>query len=55
VDLNGNRREHIEIERKVICKIYGPVVENNIWNIRHNEEMNTLLKAEEIVRFIMSE
>jgi hypothetical protein len=32
-------------ERKIICKIYGPVMENNTWRIRPNEEINTLLKG----------
>jgi hypothetical protein len=27
--------------------IYGPVMENNIWRIRYNEEMNTLLEGED--------
>jgi hypothetical protein len=27
-------------------------MENNVWRIRYNEELNTLLKGEDIVRFI---
>jgi hypothetical protein len=42
-------------ERNIIRKIYGPVMENNIWRIRHDEEINTLLKGEDIVRFIKSQ
>jgi hypothetical protein len=54
--LNGNRREHVEnVERKIIRKIIGSMMENNIWRIRHNEEINTLLKGENIVRFIKSQ
>jgi hypothetical protein len=30
-------------------------MENNIWRIRHNEEINTLLKGEDIVRFMKSQ
>jgi hypothetical protein len=30
-------------------------MENNIWRIRNNEEMNTLLKGENIARFIKSQ
>jgi hypothetical protein len=30
-------------------------MENNIWRIRQNEEINTVLKGEDIVRFIMSQ
>jgi hypothetical protein len=41
-------------ERKIRRRIYGPVMENNVWKIRHNEELNTLLKGEDIVRFIKS-
>jgi hypothetical protein len=32
-------------KRKIICKMYGPVVENSIWRIRYNEEINTLPKG----------
>jgi hypothetical protein len=35
-------------ERKIICKIYGAAMENNMEN-------NTLLKGEDIIRFIKSE
>jgi hypothetical protein len=30
-------------------------MENNTWRIRYNEEINTLLKEEYIVRFIRSQ
>jgi hypothetical protein len=40
-------------ERKIIRRIYKPVMENNVWRIRYNEELNTLLK-EDIVIFIKS-
>jgi hypothetical protein len=42
-------------ERKIIRKIYGPVMENNIWRISHNEEINAFLKGEDIKRFIKSQ
>jgi hypothetical protein len=42
-------------ERRIIRRIYGPVVENSIWRIRYNEEINTFLKGEDIVRFINSQ
>jgi hypothetical protein len=42
-------------ERKLIRRIYGPVMENNVWRIRYNEELNTLLKGEDILRFIKSQ
>jgi hypothetical protein len=30
-------------------------MENNAWRIRYNEELNTLLKGEDIVRFMNSQ
>jgi hypothetical protein len=30
-------------------------MENNVWRIRYNEELNTLLKGEDIITFIKSE
>jgi GTP1/Obg family GTP-binding protein len=41
-------------ERKIVRRIYGPVMENNVWRIRYNEVLSTLLKGEDIVRFIKS-
>jgi hypothetical protein len=43
------------IERKLIRRIYGPVMDNNVWRIRYNEELNILLKREDIARFIKSQ
>jgi hypothetical protein len=51
----GPYYEPREFKRKKISKIYGPVMENNMWRIRYNEEINTLLKGEDIVRFIKSQ
>jgi hypothetical protein len=42
-------------ERKIIRRIYEAVMGNNVWRIRYNEELNTLLKGEDIVRFIKSQ
>jgi hypothetical protein len=35
-------------------KFYA-MMENNLWRIRYNEELNTLLKGEDRVRFIKSQ
>jgi hypothetical protein len=43
-----------KFERKIICRTYGPVMENNIWRIRYNGEINALL-IEDVVRFIKSQ
>jgi hypothetical protein len=42
-------------ERKIIRRVYGPVMENNVWRIIYNEERNTSLKGEDIVRFFKSQ
>ena len=42
-------------ERKVLRKIYGPVKENDLWRIRLNDELEAIIKVENIVRFIKSQ
>jgi len=39
-------------ERKILGKIYGPVKENELWRIRRNDELEVIIKGENIVRFI---
>jgi hypothetical protein len=39
-------------ERNILRKIYGPVKENELWRVRRNEELKTIIKEENIVRFI---
>jgi len=39
-------------ERKILRKIYRPVKENELWRIRRNDELETIIKGENIVRFI---
>jgi len=39
-------------ERKILRKIYGPVKENELWRIRPNNELETIIKGKNIVRFI---
>jgi hypothetical protein len=41
-----------EYERKILRKIYGPVKENELWRIRRNDELEPIIKGENIVRFI---
>jgi hypothetical protein len=40
---------------KTLYREFHSVMENNVWRIRYNEELNTLLKGEDIVRFIKSQ
>jgi hypothetical protein len=43
------------LERKTLRKIYGPVLERNIWRIRNNEELNRIINREDIVKFIKAQ
>ena len=40
-------------ERKILREIYGPVQENKLWRIRQNDELEAIIKGENIVRFII--
>jgi hypothetical protein len=42
-------------ERKILRKIYGLVKENKLWRIRRNDELEDIIKGENIVRFIKSQ
>ena len=39
-------------ERKILRKIHGPVKENELWRIRQNDELEAIIKGENVVRFI---
>ena len=39
-------------ERKILQKIYEPVKENELWRIRRNDELETIIKGENTARFI---
>ena len=39
-------------ERKILQKIYGPVKQNELWRTRQNDELEAIIKGENIVRFI---
>jgi hypothetical protein len=41
-----------EFERKILRKIHGTVKENELWEIRRNDELEAIIKGENIVRFI---
>jgi hypothetical protein len=43
-------------ERKILSSVYGPVQDsNNDWRLRTNQEIEALMKEENIVRFIKSQ
>jgi hypothetical protein len=39
-------------ERKVLRKIYGPLMDNGVWRIRYNSELHKFMGGEDIVRFV---
>ena len=39
-------------ERKILRKIYGPLKGNELWRIQWNDELEAIIKGENIVRFI---
>ena len=38
-------------ERKILRKIFGPTYENGFWRIKTNEELDKLIKHENIINF----
>jgi hypothetical protein len=43
------------LERKILRKIYGPVKEYELCRIQRNDELEDIIKGENIVRFIISQ
>jgi hypothetical protein len=42
-------------ERKILRKMYRPVMENGVWRNPYNDELNEIIKGEDIVRFIKAQ
>ena len=42
-------------ERKILRGIFGPMKENQTWRIKKNEEMDKLIKHENIVNYIKAQ
>jgi len=42
-------------ERKILRGIFGPTKENQIWRIKNNEELDKLIKHENIVNYIKAQ
>jgi hypothetical protein len=41
-------------ERKIVRRIYGPIIEGGSWRIRPNKEIEVILEGAYIVKFIKS-
>jgi hypothetical protein len=48
-------RALVVFERKILRRIYGPVKGDESWRIRRNDELEAIIKGENIVRFIKSQ
>jgi hypothetical protein len=55
--MNITHQEKLKIfERKILRSAYGPVQDtNNGWRVRTNQEIEALIKEENVVRFIKSQ
>ena len=42
-------------ERKIFRGIFGPMKENQTWRIKNNEELDKLIKHENIVNYIKAQ
>ena len=38
-------------ERKILRKIYGPTYENAVWRIKTNQELDKIIKHNNIINF----
>jgi len=48
----GEERALAVFDRKILREMYGPVKENELWRIGRNDELEAIIKGENIVRFI---
>jgi hypothetical protein len=48
----GEERALAVFERKILREMYGPVKENELWRIGRNDELEAIIKGENIARFI---
>jgi hypothetical protein len=49
------RPTQLVFERKILRRIFGPTKENQIWRIKTNEELDKLIKHNNIVNYIKAQ
>jgi hypothetical protein len=42
-------------EKKILRRIFGPTKENQIWSVKTNEELDKLIKHENIINHIKAQ
>jgi len=42
-------------ERRILGRIFGPTKENQIWRVKTNEELDKLIKHENIINYIKAQ
>ena len=45
----------LDFKRKILRGIFGPTKENQTWRIKNNEELDKLIKHENIVKYIKAQ
>ena len=54
--LKGNIIQKLLVfERKILRGIFGPTKENQTWRIKNNEELDKLIKQENVVNYIKAQ
>jgi len=51
MDMKRNNNRLMVFERKILRIIFGPTYENGSWRIKTNEELDKLIKHENIINF----
>ena len=56
MDIKINNNQYTNgFERKILRKIFGPTHENGSWRIKTNEELDKLIKYENIINFAIAQ
>jgi hypothetical protein len=42
-------------ERKILREVFGPTIENQIWRVKTNKELDKLIKYKNIIKYIKAQ